>query len=297
MNPRPTAVEANQGNGNLAAKPAIEYGTHVSAVDLKIADVDGDGDRDLIVANEGAFEMLAPFLGLYGCNCYLGSSVVVHKNGGNAAFTLLPPIELYDLRVGKLAAEDLDGDGDGDGDVVVPAGDGIATIANDGLGNFEVTGWASGSPGRHHDWLALEDLDGDGDRDAVVAATGGLASLMVVFWQTADGGFERGPAVPFTCGSIQSPAPGDFDRDGDVDIAVPERGAFCTGGREAPHEPEDPLTGRSHPPGSASTAGCPLQQARLCGVAAVTGVALRRHAINSPTTRPCTSVRRKSRPA
>lgn len=186
----------NRGDGTFdPAVPHLDLWTS-SAFDVKAADFDRDGDRDLAVA----------FFRFQG-----GISILLNRGDG----TFDPPIE-YDscystqgIAVGRM-------DGDLAADVVgmsncfratVMLNDGAATLGH--LGDFG-NGYVPGG-------ISMGDLDADGDHD-IVYANQGVSTLTVLF---NDG---SGRLEPFTqydsSGSPQEVALGDFDGDGDVDIAA-----------------------------------------------------------------------------
>ncbi len=110
------------------------------------ADVDGDGDFDVVVANRD------------------GDSSVVWINDGSGSFTegtrLTEPSNAYEAELGDL-------DGDGDPDVFLTDRYGPDRVwLNNGKGNFTVTDQLIGNS--HSNQVALKDFDGDGDLDAWV---------------------------------------------------------------------------------------------------------------------------------
>jgi hypothetical protein len=170
--------------GGLPAPPGI--GSFDVVVSFAAADVDGDGDLDLVAGWA---------LGI--------ASSVLYVNDGSGGFTLGAGLPAEAIPTGFVALADVDLDQDPD------LIQGHTLALNDGAGAFQSTDELAGDhpalAGAFR--IALADADGDGDRD-VFAAPGG------VFLN------ERGTLVPsatapaFT-GSII--AVGDLDGDGDVD--------------------------------------------------------------------------------
>ena len=116
--------------------------------DIALADVDGDGDPDLL-ASEEAF-----------------GSVELYLNDGAGHFG---PASLVAQLVGptRLATGDLDGDGATDLAVLQPSNQRVLTYRGDGAGGFALQ-QVLGIPGQLL-YVLLADLDGDGLDDLCVS--------------------------------------------------------------------------------------------------------------------------------
>ena len=169
------------------------------------ADIDGDGDQDLVAAND---------------------TVSVLRNGGGGRFEttaeFIVDLSAYDLVA--VALTDLDGDADADLVALSNAAAGVYVLPNDGTGTFgSSTGYWSG--GGDSGGFALGDLDGDGDRDIVcVSGTlaggkGGFANVLVLL-NDGDGTFQYGEQHGLFGKEPYRVAVGDLDGDSDRDIAV-----------------------------------------------------------------------------
>jgi hypothetical protein len=181
-----------------------------------LGDLDGDGDLDAVV---GGLD---------------GGSSFFENTGSASAPAFAPPVTMpFGLGdVGYLASPDLaDIDGDGDLDAFLGEGFGVTIF-------FANTGSASApaflAPDRGPlgavdlNYLAAPafgDLDGDGDLDALLGALDGNAHFF------ANTGTANGPAFAAAAlnsfgledvGSFASPAIGDLDGDGDLDVLVGE---------------------------------------------------------------------------
>ncbi|MEW5701557.1 MAG: FG-GAP-like repeat-containing protein [Candidatus Zixiibacteriota bacterium] len=112
------------------------------------ADLDGDDDSDLVVAN------------------YLSDNVSMLKNNGDGTFAAAVN---YPAGSGPLSvvAADLDGDGDADLAVANFNGDNVSLLKNRGGGVFDPAGSLGVGDGPRSVFAA--DLDGDGDVDLAVA--------------------------------------------------------------------------------------------------------------------------------
>jgi FG-GAP-like repeat len=134
---------------------------------ISLADLDRDGDADILYANGDAFEYAAP-------NSRPWQGVQWLENSGNLKFVLHRMVDLQ----GATSPEAADFDGDGDLDVLIvtsnndwdnPQAPSLLWLENDGRLNFTVRPLATAPT--HLLTLAVGDLDGDKTPDAV---TGGM---------------------------------------------------------------------------------------------------------------------------
>ena len=179
---------------------------------IAFGDLDGDGDLDALVANQGSNHLLTNQGGVSGPGTE--ATFVSSDLGGNATSR-------------DVALGDIDGDGDIDAIVV---NDGMnQTLTNQGgaqagtEGTFITTFMIGGST---DSWsVALGDIDNDGDFDALIANNG--ANQLLTNQGGAQGGTE-GTFVASTLdgGSVASNtlALADIDDDGDLDAVIGNNG-------------------------------------------------------------------------
>jgi hypothetical protein len=171
------------------------------------ADLDGDGDTDVVSA--------ATF----------GGEVVAHLNSGNGSTWTPHTVATMPFGAIALAVADIDGDGDLDALSSSGAG-GVVTWFNNTAGNG--TAWTSNPVGTslyNGSFISAGDVDRDGDQDVVTAS--GINNL--VLWFENAGG-TGGAWVRHTVSSSAGAAPrsaklADLDGDGDPDVIVATAGA------------------------------------------------------------------------
>jgi len=188
------SVYLNQAQG--AAFSRTDYRSGSGPAALAAGDLDRDGDIDLAVANK------------------VKQTVSLLLNDGSGGFGT--PSDLYvGVSAGMISAADLDGDLDLD---IAVGGEGSGEVygfSNDGRGSF-------GAPTMLHEAFGLSnmrvaDLSGDGRADIVV-----LSRLMGAFTVLVNAGgqtFSEGAGIA-TCPSPAHLTTGDYDIDGDTDLAV-----------------------------------------------------------------------------
>lgn len=173
------------------------------SMDAGVADIDADGDVDIVIANEFRPNILL-------------------LNDGEGRFVdgsaRLPSTEHDSEDVGIA-----DYDGDGDLDIVIVSEDDQVNelYLNDGTGTFTdesdripVTGTTNG--------LVVADLDGDGAPDLLLANNGQDAALI----NDGSGRFrdETRARLPLSPDVTQDQELGDVDGDGDLDLVVGNEG-------------------------------------------------------------------------
>ncbi len=148
-----SVVSVLMNNGDRTFAPKVDYDAGEGLRSVFSADLDGDGDNDLAVAN-GGFST-SP-----------GNTVSVLLNNGDGTFA--PKVEYgVGSRPWSLFSADLDGDGDNDLAVANRDGNSVSVLLNNGDGTFapKVDYFVGHLP------LSVfgADLDGDGDNDLATA--------------------------------------------------------------------------------------------------------------------------------
>ncbi len=209
-----TRLFLNDGTGNFTKKEGLGLPTLEDAA-LDHADVDGDGDQDVVM------------IGSNGAN----DKAFLYLNDGNAVFTKASDTEFIGAFEGSVDFGDLDGDGDQDlfitGDSEdTPGSDFISEIyLNDGAGNFQRK---INQPFFKTEGTAAEiiDLDGDGDLDIFASGDGRdfyNNRNSIIYLNDGNANFSRDTSsdIPeIGDGDVEF---ADLDNDGDPDMFISGR--------------------------------------------------------------------------
>lgn len=162
-------------------------------------DVDGDGDLDLVVANDW--------------------KILLYLNDGAGTFTDETASRMPGGLLNTTGLQFGDLDGDGDLDLVVACSGQTRVYQNNGTGTFvDVTATSLPIAGLTTYELALGDFDGDGDLDMVLGNDRGQQSRL--YLNNGAGIFTDATAGRFPVGydHVIALAVGDVDGDGDLDL-------------------------------------------------------------------------------
>ncbi|RZK31964.1 MAG: hypothetical protein EOO63_02770, partial [Hymenobacter sp.] len=165
---------------------------------LVTADIDGDGDLDMLVPNSYA--------------------VLVRLNDGSGTFGPATSLNVGTSSNTTLAMADIDGDGDLD--MLVPdyvTSGTIKVLRNNGQGTFSAP-TTGAQVGDRPIYIVAADLDGDGDLDLLVSNYG--SGRVSVRFNDGAGNFSTPSSnaeVQVASGAL-SAAVADIDSDGDLDL-------------------------------------------------------------------------------
>jgi FG-GAP-like repeat len=195
-------VQLNLGRGTMGTARA--YPARSQSNDIAAGDLDGDSDADLVVASQGD-DLANAVIDLY---VNSGGSFVRRTTVGGLGPT-------------KVILSDMDGDTDLDLALsnYWSAGGTISVLFNTGAGTF---GPQTQYPvGVHPNGLVALDLEGDGDRDLAVGRREGAGVKVHLFVNNGAGAFSQVPALTLNVPADDPVlASGDWDRDGDQDLAA-----------------------------------------------------------------------------
>jgi hypothetical protein len=207
------------GNGDGTLQTAVTYGSGGSdATSVGVADVNGDGKPDLLVANLCAS---------YG-NCPTGGSISILLGNGDGTFHAAVVYSSGGVGTNSVAVGDVNGDGKPD---LVVASDCLSSNCENGvvgvlLGNGDGTFQTAvtyASAGIDAYSVAMADVNGDGKPDLLVAnlsnsnSAGGSVSVLL---GNGDGTFQT--AVTYDSGGYEalSLAVADVNGDGKPDLVA-----------------------------------------------------------------------------
>ena len=190
----------NVGAGDFTQPASSPEDAENSAFAVAAANLDGDTDQDLAVANLG------------------GGNVTILRNNGSGNFnepaTSPEPAGSF---AGSIAAADFDGDTDQD--LAVGISVDLTILRNNGAGNFAEPGFSPLPTGNSPIAVAAADFDLDGDPDLAVANNG--TDDVTILRNNGSGRFGEPATSPEAVGdNPRSVAVADLDGDADQDLAV-----------------------------------------------------------------------------
>lgn len=175
--------------------------THASA------DVDNDGDADLLIAGQNA-------QGTMKCNLYL--------NNGSGAFQLDPTTPFTGVFDGSIVFLDVEDDGDQDAIVSGQSSSNWTAVLyiNDGSGGFTVA--SAPFDGVGYSSISTADVDGDTDMDVLICGQANSGVKANLYLNDGLGNFTLNTvaSTTFTGIYLGTSEFGDVDGDGDSDLVL-----------------------------------------------------------------------------
>lgn len=203
MPTKPNLLYVNNGDGSFTKNTSSTIALGAAhSIGASTADIDGDGDLDLFVPNDGENNFL-------------------YRNDGNFEFTRLTGSAVSSETNKSVGSSWADSDNDGDLDLFVAnAGDQNNRLyINNGSGTFTLSGGLISNDGGDSHGSTWSDMDNDGDLDLFVTNDRNTANRL--YTNNGNGTFSV-----FQSGLLEDlensfgTAAADIDQDGDMDLFV-----------------------------------------------------------------------------
>jgi len=186
----------NLGSGTFGSQQVIAYDLTWWNNVLEVADLDMDGDQDVITSTD--------------------YQIVWFENDGAGNFDTLQAIGIWDpAQFTDVHTTDLDGDGDPEIFVSDYDADMIGWYDNLGGGNFGPLNTVTTTADQVNTFC-LMDVDGDGLKDVIA----GFFYIVSVYKNLGNGSFGPQQTIGSFEGGFNEVAVGDIDNDGDADISA-----------------------------------------------------------------------------
>jgi VCBS repeat protein len=198
------SVLLGDGRGHFAPAPGSPFPCGKAPNDIAVADMNGDGNPDLIIANTGT-----PYITILLGDGKGGFAPSPHSPFATASY---PHVH------GVVAADFL---GNGKPAVITDSWghDQILMIPSDGNGNLLPPGKFFHTGKRPYQRLRSADFNGDGKPDVVTTDLG--SNAVTILLGDGKGGLTEAAGSPFAAGEAPwSVAIGDINGDGKLDLAI-----------------------------------------------------------------------------
>ena len=187
----------------LSFAEEVQVGVGANPGQSVVADFNHDGRNDLAVVNR-----------------VQAGTIAIRLGQVNGTFASPSYVSLGAVARGALFALKLDGDAHLD--LVAVAGDSVRVLLGNGLGGFtlgdlEFVGITPGD-------MAAADFDNDGDTDFAVTRTSSYPQGVQIYVNAGGGNLTHKTLVEMPDASIRGITAGDFDGDGNADLAFAEQG-------------------------------------------------------------------------
>ena len=194
----------NDGAGNFA--PPENFIAGDRSLVNEPADLDGDGDLDLVITNTVGIDLSTAL--------YFGNTISVLRNNGDGTFGTPEDLTVGNGVIDVISA-DLDGDGDLDLVTTDRADNTLSVLRNNGNGTFAVPDKLV--VGSNPLKVVAGDFDGDGDVD--LANSNFTEATVSILYNNGDGTFGQTVTLETDEFPRISP-PTDLDGDGDLDLTL-----------------------------------------------------------------------------
>jgi len=193
------------GTGWFITAPGNPFKAGANLRAFAVADFNGDGKSDLAIPN------------------YLDQTVTVLLGGSPTTMPLFttPQGNPFPAEINPFSVAIGDFNGDGSLDLAIAGQYNVTASMGNGKGGFTASSGGLLDPEIFPLSIAVGDFNGDGNPDLVIADDTALSKNVRVLLGNGRGGFTAAPGKPFVVGrSPGSVAVGDFNADGNLDLAV-----------------------------------------------------------------------------
>jgi len=205
---RISKLYTNDGNGNFEEVLDTPF-DGVDNGSIAYADIDNDGDQDVLITGESDYGRIAK----------------LYANDGNGNFEELLDTPFEGVYRSSIAFADIDNDNDQD--VLITGRKNILQhisklYTNDGNGNFTVV-LDTPFEGVGNSSIAFADIDNDGDQDVLVTGSTGdpdYNRISKLYSNDGNGNYEEVTGTPFEGVIWGSIAFADINNDGDQDVLI-----------------------------------------------------------------------------
>jgi hypothetical protein len=189
------------GSGSMSFTSSSSSITGNGSYSVVTGDFNGDGILDLAVTNS------------------LSNTVSILLGNGNGTFTATQNGPATGNGPLGIVAGDFNGDGIVDLAVANSLSNTVTILLGNGDGTFTA---AADSPntGNSPTYIAVGDFNGDGKLDLAAVNSTGIGSSMTILLGNGDGTFTAMPDSPANGYDLGPVVVGDFNRDGNLDLAV-----------------------------------------------------------------------------
>ncbi|PCJ65342.1 MAG: hypothetical protein COA58_10815 [Bacteroidetes bacterium] len=199
-----TKLYTNNGKGYYTIVENTPMDT-LSYASNAFADIDGDGDQDLLITGWNGTNRVSKLF----------------ENDGTGSFTVVSETPFNGVSVGKVVFVDIDGDNDLD--VLIAGYDGISDTTslyiNNGTGGFTVSNTTQ-LPGVEYGDIAFADIDGDNDQDLMITGWNKSIRVANLYKNDGKGVFYLVNNTPFEGVNYSSVKFSDIDGDKDLDLLI-----------------------------------------------------------------------------
>lgn len=202
-------AQSNPSVAQFAEVPETPFAKAISGA-MAFADVDGDGDQDVLITGDNS----------------LGANTLVaelYTNDGTGEYTKVAGTPFDAVKESTVAFADVNGDGDLDVLITGQNSSSVQTAKlyqNNGSGVFSEV---SGTPFEGVLWgsTSFSDIDGDGDQDVIITGRNSVFQIITkLYTNNGSGVFTVVAGTPFEGVRLGSSTFEDVDDDGDSDLLI-----------------------------------------------------------------------------